>query len=396
MLFSPFKLGPVTLRNRTIRAAAFEGMCPNNLPSNQLTAYHKAVAAGGIGMTTVAYAATERSGLSFPHQLLLNEDALPGLRVLTESVHKEGAACSIQIGHCGNMAKRSVTGLRPLAPTSRINMYGPTFPKAMTRSEIQESAKAFGRAVNLVRSAGFDAVEVHAGHGYLISQFLSPYTNNRTDEFGGSLENRSRFMRMVMDEVMQAAGTDMAVLVKMNMRDGFESGMQLDESLEVAKMLQEAGADALVLSGGFVSKAPMYILRGKMPVKVLAHYMDDAMMKVFVRLFGDILIKKEKFEEAYFLSDALRFREQLDIPLVYVGGLISREKIDEVLDNGFELVAMARALLKDPDFVNKLLNEEFSQSTCDTCNFCIAKMYSREVSCIQNEKLTAEMSALIS
>ncbi|MCB0756691.1 MAG: NADH:flavin oxidoreductase [Flavobacteriales bacterium] len=396
MLFSPFKLGPVTLRNRTIRAAAFEGMCPNNLPSDQLTAYHKAVAAGGIGMTTVAYAATERSGLSFPHQLLLNEEALPGLRVLTEAVHKEGAACSIQIGHCGNMAKRSVTGLRPLAPTSRINMYGPTFPKAMTRSEIQESAKAFGRAVKLARSAGFDAVEVHAGHGYLISQFLSPYTNQRNDEFGGSLENRSKFMRMVMDEVKQAAGTDMAVLVKMNMRDGFLGGMQLEESLEVAKMLQQDGADALVLSGGFVSKAPMYILKGAMPIRVLAHYMDDALMRVFVRLFGDVLIKKEKFEEAYFLKDALLFREQVDIPLVYVGGLISREKIDKVLGNGFELVAMARALLKDPDFVNRLLDDELSRSSCDTCNYCIARMYSREVSCIQNENLTAEMRALLS
>lgn len=396
MLFSPFKLGPVTLRNRTIRAAAFEGMCPNNLPSDQLTAYHKAVAAGGIGMTTVAYAATERSGLSFPHQLLLNEEALPGLRVLTEAVHKEGAACSIQIGHCGNMAKRSVTGLRPLAPTSRINMYGPTFPKAMTRSEIQESAKAFGRAVKLARSAGFDAVEVHAGHGYLISQFLSPYTNQRNDEFGGSLENRSKFMRMVMDEVKQAAGTDMAVLVKMNMRDGFLGGMQLEESLEVAKMLQQDGADALVLSGGFVSKAPMYILKGAMPIRVLAHYMDDALMRVFVILFGDVLIKKEKFEEAYFLKDALLFREQVDIPLVYVGGLISREKIDEVLGNGFELVAMARALLKDPDFVNRLLDDELSRSSCDTCNYCIARMYSREVGCIQNENLTAEMRALLS
>jgi 2,4-dienoyl-CoA reductase-like NADH-dependent reductase (Old Yellow Enzyme family) len=396
MLFSPFKLGPVTLRNRTIRAAAFEGMCPNNLPSNQLTAYHKAVAAGGIGMTTVAYAATERSGLSFLHQLLLNEEALPGLRVLTEAVHKEGAACSIQIGHCGNMAKRSATGLRPLAPTSRINMYGPTFPKAMTRSEIQESAKAFGRAVKLARSAGFDAVEVHAGHGYLISQFLSPYTNHRKDEFGGSLENRSKFMRMAMDEVKQAAGTDMAVLVKMNMRDGFLGGMQLEESLEVAKMLQQAGADALVLSGGFVSKAPMYILKGAMPIRVLAHYMDDALMRVFVRLFGDVLIKKEKFEEAYFLKDALLFREQVDIPLVYVGGLISREKIDEVLGNGFELVAMARALLKDPDFVNRLLDDELSRSSCDTCNYCIARMYSREVSCIQNENLTAEMRTLLS
>ena len=141
-------------------------------------------------------------------------------------MHREGAACSIQIGHCGNMAKASLSGSRPMAPTSRINLYGPTFPRAMNRTDIQAVARNFGKAVHLARESGFDAVEVHAGHGYLISQFLSPYTNHRKDEFGGSLENRARFMRLVMEEVKSAAGNDIAVLVKMNMRDGFPGGME--------------------------------------------------------------------------------------------------------------------------------------------------------------------------
>ena len=220
-LFTPYKVGPLTLRNRTIRAAAFEGMCPGNMPSKALLRYHHAVAAGGIGMTTVAYAAVNRSALSFPHQLLLNKEAVPGLRELTDAVHREGAACSIQIGHCGNMTKRSVTGIRPMAPSARINLYGPTYPRAMRKDDIMDVVKAFGNAVHLARESGFDAVEVHAGHGYLISQFLSPYTNRRKDEFGGSLVNRARFMHMVMDEVKTAAGNDMVVLVKMNMLDGW-------------------------------------------------------------------------------------------------------------------------------------------------------------------------------
>ena len=256
-----------------------------------------------------------------------------------------------------------------MAPSSRINLYGPNFPRAMNRNDIREVVQSFGKAIYLVRESGFDAVEVHAGHGYLISQFLSPYTNHRKDEFGGSLDNRTRFMRLVMDEVKKAVGNDMALLVKMNMRDGIRGGMELDECLEVAKMLEKAGADALVLSGGFVSKAPMYILHGAMPVKILAHYMENRLLKTFVRLFGNQLIKAELFKEAYFLDDALKFREQLKLPLVYVGGLISREKINEVLEKGFELVAIARALIKDPDFINKLLHEELSRSTCDTCNY---------------------------
>jgi 2,4-dienoyl-CoA reductase-like NADH-dependent reductase (Old Yellow Enzyme family) len=395
LLFTSYKLGVITLRNRVIRAAAFEGMCPGNSPSDELINYHRAVAAGGVAMTTVAYAAVERSGLSFPHQLLLRNEVVPKLKTLTNAVHKEGAACSIQIGHCGNMAKASIAGSRPVAPTSRINFYGPTFPRAMNTTDIHSIAHSYGKAVHLARESGFDVVEVHAGHGYLISQFLSPYTNHREDEFGGSLDNRTRFMRLVMEEVKHAAGSDMAVLVKMNMRDGFKGGMEQDECLEVARMLEEAGADALVLSGGFVSKAPMYILRGAMPVKILAHYMEDRLIRMFVRLFGNQLIKAEAFKEAYFLEDALKFRAKLKLPLVYVGGLLSQEMIDAVLEKGFEMVAVARALIKDPDFINKLLHQTLSRSSCDICNYCIAKMYTREVSCIQNEEVNPEIMEML-
>src|SRR5512138_143677 len=233
MLFKPANIGPLTLRNRSIRAAAFEGMCPGHLVSDSLHNYHQSVAAGGIGMTTVAYASVMQSGLSFPHQLWLRKEAIPGLKTLTEAVHREGAAASIQIGHCGNMAKTSVAG-RAIAPTGRFNLYGPTWPRKMNSADFSSVIKAFGEAVRLSREAGFDAVEVHAGHGYLISQFLSPYTNHRKDEWGGLLENRARFMREVIGEVMNAAGNDMAVLVKMNLRDGFRGGMELGESLEVA------------------------------------------------------------------------------------------------------------------------------------------------------------------
>jgi 2,4-dienoyl-CoA reductase-like NADH-dependent reductase (Old Yellow Enzyme family) len=389
-LFTPFKLGPLTLRNRTIRAAAFEGMCPGNLPSDNLFKYHLDVAAGGIGMTTIAYAAVEQSGLSFPHQLWLNQAAIPGLRKITDAVHRVGAACSIQIGHCGNMSKASIAGRLPLAPSAGINLYVPTFTHRMNNADIQSVVKSFGKAVNLAREAGFDAVEVHAGHGYLISQFLSHFTNKRKDSFGGSLENRVRFTLMIMEEVKKSAGSDIAVLVKTNIRDGFKGGTEIDECIEIAKMLEQAGADALVLSGGFVSKAPMYVMHGKMPIKVFAHYIEDKLMSFFVRLVGNWLVKEVPFTEAYFLEDALKFRKALKLPLVYVGGLISREKIDEVLDNGFEFVALARALIKDPDFVKKLYNNELSRSECDTCNYCIAVMYSRQAACIMNDETISQ------
>lgn len=384
LLFTPVTLGPLTLRNRSIRSAAFESMCPGNVPSPQLLDYHRSVAAGGVGMTTVAYAAVTRSGLSFDRQLWMSPEIVPGLRELTDAVHVEGAAASIQLGHCGNMSHKSICGCLPVGASSGFNLYSPTFVRGLRADELPEMAKAYGRSVCLAREAGFDAVEIHAGHGYLISQFLSPSTNHRKDEFGGTLANRMRFMEMVMEEVMKAAGNDMAVLVKMNMRDGFRGGMELDESLQVARKLLELGASALVLSGGFVSKAPMYVMRGEMPIRTMTYYMTCWWLKYGVRLVGKYMIPSVPFREAYFLEDALKFREALDIPLVYVGGLVSRQKIEEVLNHGFEAVQMGRALLNEPDFVNRMRREENARCNCRHSNYCIARMYTLDMACHQH------------
>ena len=384
LLFTPVTLGPLTLRNRSIRSAAFESMCPGNVPSPQLLDYHRSVAAGGVGMTTVAYAAVTRSGLSFDRQLWMRPEIVPGLSELTEAVHAEGGAASIQLGHCGKMSHKSICGCLPVGASSGFNLYSPTFVRGLRADELPEMAKAYGRSVCLAREAGFDAVEIHAGHGYLISQFLSPSTNHRKDEFGGTLANRMRFMEMVMEEVMKAAGNDMAVLVKMNIRDGFRGGMELDESLQVARKLQELGAHALVLSGGFVSKAPMYVMRGEMPIRTMTHYMTCWWLKYGVRLVGKYMIPSVPFREAYFLEDALKFREALDIPLVYVGGLVSRQKIEEVLNHGFEAVQMGRALLNEPDFVNRMRQEENARCNCRHSNYCIARMYTLDMACHQH------------
>ena len=384
ILFTPGKIGPLTVRNRTIRSAAFESMCPGNVPSKELLDYHHSVAAGGVGMTTVAYAAVTRSGLSFDRQLWMRPEIVPGLRKVTDAVHKEGAAASIQLGHCGNMSHKSICGETPVGACTGFNLYSPTFVRGLRKDELPAMAKEFGNAVRLARESGFDAVEIHAGHGYLISQFLSPYTNHRKDEFGGSLENRMRFMDMVMEEVMKAAGNDLAVLVKMNMRDGFRGGMELEESLQVARRLQQSGAHALVLSGGFVSKAPMYVMRGEMPIRSMTHYMTCWWLKYGVRLVGKWMIPSVPFREAYFLDDALKFREALDMPLVYVGGLVTRQKIDEVLNDGFEAVQMGRALLNEPGFVNRMRMEENARCSCKHSNYCIARMYTLDMACHQH------------
>ena len=383
-IFTPCQIGPVTLRNRVIRSAAFENMAHGNRPSKDLFDYHVAVSRGGVGMTTVAYAAVCQSGLSFDGQLWMREEIVPELRQLTDAIHAEGARASIQLGHCGNMTHRATCGCMPVGASRGFNLYSPTFVRKLRKEEIYDLVNDFGHAVNLAREAGFDCVEIHAGHGYLISQFLSPYTNHRHDEFGGSLDNRMRFMRLVIEEVMRQAKDDMGVVVKVNMHDGFRRGMQQEECLKVAQELERLGVHALVLTAGFVSKAPMEVMRGAMPLKTMTYYMDPKKfwwLKMGVSMFGRLMVPTVPYSEGYFLEDAKVFRANLKLPLIYVGGLISKEKMEEVLDAGFVGLQMARALVHDTEFVNKLQRGELTRSGCKHSNYCIGRMYTLEMKC---------------
>ena len=190
---------------------------------------------------------------------------------------------------------------------------------------------------------------------------------------------------MVLHEVMRCAGEDMAVVVKTNMYDGFKSGMQEEECLTVAKEIEKCGVHAIVLSAGFVSKAPMHVMRGAMPLKTLRYYMNPWRywwLKLGIAMVGRLMIPTVPFKEAYFLDTAKHFRAALKLPLIYVGGLVSRKKIDEVLDSGFELVQMARALVHDTDFVNKMkAADETYRSGCKHSNYCIGRMYTLEMRC---------------
>ena len=385
VIFTPAKIGPITLRNRTIRSAAFEGMCENNSPTQQLKDYHLSVARGGIGMTTIAYAAVSQSGLSFPRQLWMRPEIVPGLKDITDALHAEGAKVSIQLGHCGNMSHKAICGCTPVGASGGFNLYSPTFVHKLTKEEMIQIAEDYGTATKLCIEAGFDCVEIHAGHGYLISQFLSPYTNHRNDEFGGSLDNRMKFMRMCVNKVLEAAQGKIAVVAKTNTRDGFKGGLEVDDCITVAKELEKLGVDALVLSGGFVSKAPMYVMRGEMPIKTMTHYMDCWWLKAGVRMVGKYMIPSVPFKELYFYDDAMKFRKALKLPLIYVGGCVSKSGIEKVLNSGFEAVQMARALIAEPDFVNRMRDGQ-ERSICDHTNFCIGRMYTLDMQCHRHVK----------
>jgi len=371
--FAPAQIGPLTLRNRIIKAATFEGMTGGQEVSDRLVEFHRAMAAGGVGMTTVAFLAVSEDGAGTPNELILTDEAIPGLSKVAEAAHAEGAAISAQIGHAGAVAASA--GIPALAPSRVFNPLAMKRTKEATPADIERIVGDFASGALRLQAAGFDAVEVHLGHGYLPSEFLSPKLNRRQDAWGGSLENRARFSRAIVKAVKEAVGDRMAVLVKLNMADGAPGGLWLDESVEVARMLESDGAvDAIELTGGSSLQNPMYLFRGEAPIEEMGKSMPRA-VAFGLRLFGRFFFKSYPFEEAFFRAYARQFRDALSIPLILLGGINRRDTIEQAMAEGFEFVAMGRGLLRDPELVNQMARGERDVSLCIHCNKCVASIY---------------------
>ena len=374
--FVEARLGPVTLRNRIIKAATFEGVMPEALVTPELIGYHRAVAAGGAGMSTVAYLAVAPEGRTHAECIWLRPGAVPGLRQLTDAIHAEGAAAGAQIGHAGPVANSRSNKAASLAPSRRFNPLAMRIIRSATAADIGRVTNDYARAARLAADGGFDAIEIHLGHNYLLSAFLSPNLNKRTDSWGGTLDNRARFPRQAVQAVRAAVGDKLAVTAKVNMNDGVPGGLKDDESLEFARMLQDDGAlDALELTGGSSFANPMYLFRGDAPREEFAATLPPHARLGF-KLAGDKLMPDYPFEEAYFLSKARRFLEVLDMPLILLGGINRLDTVQYALDEGFAFVAMARALLRQPDLPNRWQAGTDTEGNCIHCNRCMPTIYS--------------------
>ena len=382
-LFEATRLGPVTLRNRLVKSATFERAATDEgLVTDHLVDVHREYAAGGVGCTTVAYCAVEPQGRTYRDQLVVQPAAVAGLRRLTDAVHAEGAAAGLQLGHAGWFANPRATGERPVGPSATFSPHALARSHAATHDDLDRIRDAFRTAGGLAAEAGFDVLEVHVGHGYLLSQFLTPWTNRRDDEYGGSVENRARFPRECVAAVRDGAGDGVAVTAKLNMFDGFRSGLTRDDGVEVARMLEADGhLDAIQLSCGFTGRTPMSLMRGANPLPALAAEQSSLVMRLGMRAVAGWMGGSEDFEPAFLLDDALRVREAVDLPLMLLGGIT---RLDTMLDarvHGFEFVAMARALLRDPDLPNRLAAGTTRASACVPCNECVVEMEKGRTRC---------------
>jgi 2,4-dienoyl-CoA reductase-like NADH-dependent reductase (Old Yellow Enzyme family) len=373
--FEPARLGPLTLRNRFVKAATFEGATPRGAVTDALIDFHRRVGAGGAAMTTVAYLAVAPEGRTDRHCVVVGDDAMAGLRRLTDAVHGTGAAVAAQLGHAGPVANPRSNRMPALAPSRHVSPLG-TISRAVTEADITRITGDYGRAARTVVEAGFDSIEIHLGHNYLLSAFLSPKLNRRHDRFGGDVENRARFARQVVTAVRDAVGDRAAVTAKLNMADGVPGGLWLDDSVEVARLLEADGAlDALTLTGGSSLANPMYLFRGEAPRREFAATLPGPARLGF-RVLGRRFMPDYPFEEAFFLPYARQFRAALSMPLVLLGGVNRLDTVEHALDEGFAFVAMARALLRQPDLVTQLRDGTVSESLCIHCNKCMPTIYS--------------------
>lgn len=368
---SPTTIGPTTVRNRVIKAATYEGLSHQGLVTHDLIDFHRAYARGGVGMTTVAYLAVSAEGRTSGDQVYWRDEAMSGLRALTDAVHAEGAAVSAQIGHAGPVADPSGTGLPALGPSRAFPNQGFRITRPATRQDIDRITAAHADAVRRAIDVGFDAVEIHLGHSYFASAFLSPKLNHRKDEYGGSLANRAKVARGVMRAVRDAAGDRVAIIAKLNMADGVHGGIGLPESIQTAQWLEADGTvDALEMTAGSSLMNPMFLFRGDAPVKEFAAVMSQP-MRTGVRMMGKRFIREYPYEDLYLLEMARKVRAEIGLPMILLGGIVDRTGMDTAMAEGFEYVAMARALLREPDLINRIAAEPATPSLCIHCNQCM-------------------------
>jgi 2,4-dienoyl-CoA reductase-like NADH-dependent reductase (Old Yellow Enzyme family) len=375
-LFESAQLGPLTLRNRIVKAATFEGSTPKGVVTDRLVEFHRRVAAGGVGLTTVAYCAIAPGGRVQRHCMVLDADTAKDLRRVTDVVHAEGAAASAQLGHAGLVADARSNGIKSIAPSRRFSPPAKGLVPAASKADLDGVRDGFVSAARNAIEAGFDAVEIHLGHGYLLSSFLSPRLNKRTDEYGGSWRARSQFPREVVQAVREAVGSRIAVTAKFGMTDGVPGGLWLDESLQIAQALEADGAlDAIELTGGSSLENAMYFFRGEVPLAEMLQT-QPAYVRPGMKLIAPKLFPAYPFEEGFFLSYARQFRDALTMPLIYLGGVNRLDTATSAIDEGFDFVAMGRALLREPDLVQTWQKGVRDEGLCVHCNKCMPTIYS--------------------
>ncbi len=360
-LFKETRINGMALANRFVRSATWEGMAGDDGSATpRLIDCMVALARGGVGLIISSHTYVHRNGQAGPMQLgVYSDDLLPGLTAMADAVHQNNGKIVLQLAHAGFFADARLIGHPPLA-VSNIAGISKSPRTELTLEMIGQIVRAFAEAATRAKTAGFDGVQIHSAHGYLLSQFLSPAFNHRTDAYGGNIENRARALKDVLRAVRDAVGPDYPVLVKMNCRDFIDNGLTPEDSLQVGRMLAQGGINAIELSGGVLTGAKLS------PSRTGIH-------------------SEEK--EAYFRQEAKAMREQTGVPLILVGGNRSFRVAEEIVSEGIaDYISMCRPLIREPGLINRWKSGNLAKSTCISDNQCFGPAMAGEGICCVTEK----------
>ena len=345
-LFEETTINGLTMRNRMVRSATWEGMCDvDGRPTEKLINFYRDLTQGGIGLIVSGYTFVRPEGKGLPGKMGIHTDDFEDdYKNMIRAVHDAGGKIAVQLVHAGGQTNSENAGRQPLAPSAiQVNQF-PELPAELTKQEISDIVTAFGEGARRAKAWGFDAVQLHGAHGFLINQFLSPLTNRRTDEYGGSIENRSRFLLEVYQKVRETVGADYPVLIKLNAADNLDGGLGTDDGVYAAKKLAEVGIDAIEVSAGTPASGAENPAREK-------------------------INKPEK--EAYNLELARQIKNAVSCPVMVVGGFRSFEVAQKTIrDDDMDYIAMARPLIREPDLPNRWLQGDHSTAKCISCNSC--------------------------
>lgn len=398
LLFSPIQVGPMEVRNRIVMSPKITNYADESgNATDQTLAYYTARARGRVGWIIVESSFVHRAGIMYVRQLGLDDDKyIGGLRRLSKSIKKEGARVSIQLYHGGRRAQSDLSGYPTEAPSSVPLYEGAPPPRALTREEIEERIEAYVQAAQRAKEAGFDGVDIHAGHGYLICSFLAKFTNQRTDEFGGDIRGRARFLVEVVKRIRKAVGKDFAITTRNNGNDFVMGGLTHDEAKAVAKMVEENGADAIQVTGGhggLVMRDLSEIITFKERAGIRS--LKETPLKLHDQIAFD-LGQPTTFMRALpmgaprgcFAHLARGIKDSVDIPVLVVGRINRPEVAEDILRRGdADMTVIGRGLLADPDFPRKAREgDSIGIRPCIGCNYgCFNNLFNRKaVRCAVN------------
>ncbi|MGB0920557.1 MAG: NADH:flavin oxidoreductase [Alphaproteobacteria bacterium] len=379
--FAPAALNGLTLKNRFIKAATFENRTPQGVPGQAMQDFHGTIADGGIAMTTLAYCAVENAGRLNENMMVMEEAIAEPLAHLIGDLHKRGAHVSGQMAHCGGFSKNATLGFRDIrGPSLNFNSLGATKGKfispAMSAADIEALIETYGRAAQFMAQVGFDAVEIHFGHGYGLHQFISPRTNRRADKYGDSFENRMRLPLAVLAKVRAVVGDDFPIIGKISLTEGVKGGMGFDDAVAVARALDQGGIDGIVTSGGTSTRNPAIMFRGGNLLPGMIAHEKSAVMRAVLRAAKPVMFPEYPYEDLYFRDGARRVREAVECAVIYVGGASNNDSFAQLMADGFDFIQLGRTLLSDPDLVNRAAADPDFRARCIHCNDCVGTIES--------------------